>query len=73
MTALQASPIILTGGIATQLGGALPIIALTEAGGLLGSALSGASALSEILAGAALVSQIFANVLPKTRVESRTL
>jgi hypothetical protein len=64
--ALQASPIILTGGIATQLGGALPIVALTEAGGLLGSALSGASALSEILAGAALVSQIFANGLPKT-------
>lgn len=63
---LQASPIILTGGIATQVGGALPILALTEAGGLLGSALSGASGLSELLSAAALAAQLLSNGLPKT-------
>jgi hypothetical protein len=44
--ATQLSPIILTGGIATALGGALPIIALTESGlSLLAGALSGSSSI----------------------------
>lgn len=38
--AYQISPILLTGGIATNLGGALPIVALTEGANFLGSLLS---------------------------------
>lgn len=62
-SALQFSPIILTGGIATQVGGALPIMALTEAGGLLGTALSGGSALSLLVGGTAALASIASGAL----------
>lgn len=39
--AYEISPIILTGGIATNLGGALPIVALTEGANLIGDLISG--------------------------------
>lgn len=39
--AYQISPIILTGGIATNLGGAIPIVALTEGANFIASLLSG--------------------------------
>jgi len=59
--ALQASPIILTGGIAAQLG-VLPIIALTEAGGLLGTALSGGNALELLIGGAAALDSLLSGL-----------
>ena len=59
--AVQASPIILTGGIASKIG-ALPIMALTEAGGLLGTALSGGSALSLLAGGAAALDSLLSGV-----------
>lgn len=62
--AFQCSPIILTGGIATQVGGALPIIALTEASGLVGSALTGASAVTQILEGITVAGSLLTGGLP---------
>ena len=40
--AIESSPIVLTNGIATAMGGAMPIIALTESGSFVQSILSGA-------------------------------
>lgn len=49
--AMQTSPIILTNGIATALGGALPILALTESTGslLIGAASAGSNPLAGLL------------------------
>jgi hypothetical protein len=62
--ALQYSPVILTNGIATQIGGYLPIIALTEGAGLLGSVLTGSGAVTQLLEGAAIVGSLLNGGLP---------
>lgn len=60
--AFQCSPIILTNGVATQVGGALPIIALTEGAGLLGSMLTGAGAVTQLLESAAIIGSLLSEL-----------